>query len=131
MFVESVKFLNRQLKANAGRSTVMTLLHKFRDDECGVAISTEIILLMMILVFGVIAGNVSLRDAVNQEAADTGLAINNINQSYSYTGNTIAGVGTVAGSTFDDEADENDGADTAGDEPAGLSLVAPVPTSET
>ena len=31
----------------------------------------------------------------------------------------------------DDEADENDGADTAGDEPAGLSLVAPVPTSET
>jgi hypothetical protein len=107
----------------------MTLLHKFRDDEYGVAISTEIILLMMILVFGVIAGNVSLRDAVNQEAADTGLAINNINQSYSYAGNTI-GTDFVAGSSFADLSDENDGVDTAGDEPAGLSIVAPAAAAE-
>lgn len=108
----------------------MTLLQQLRDDEYGVAVSTEIILLMMILVFGVIAGNVSLRDAVNQEAADTGLAINNINQSYSYAGNTIAGVGTVAGSQFTDLSDENDGADTAGTEPAGLSIVTPTPAAE-
>ena len=108
----------------------MTLLHKFRDDEYGVAVSTEIILLMMILVFGVIAGNVSLRDAVNQEAADTGLAINNINQSYSYAGNTIVGVGTVSGSEFADLSDENDGVDTAGTEPAGLSIVVPSPADE-
>jgi hypothetical protein len=108
----------------------MTLLCKLYSDTSGIAISTEMILLMMILVFGVIAGNVSLRDAVNQEAADTGLAINNINQSYSYAGNTIAGVGTVAGSEFADESDENDGADTAGDEPAGLSIEAPTPVAE-
>lgn len=101
----------------------MTLLQQLRHDEYGVAVSTEIILLMMILVFGVIAGNVSLRDAVNQEAADTGLAINNINQSYSYAGNTIVGVGTVAGSEFADLSDENDGTDTAGSPPAGLSLI--------
>jgi hypothetical protein len=108
----------------------MTLLQQLRDDECGVAVSVEIILLMMILVFGIIAGNVSLRDAVNQEAADTGLAINNINQSYSYAGNTIVGVGTVSGSEFADLSDENDGVDTAGEEPAGLSIVAPVPATE-
>lgn len=108
----------------------MTLLQQLRNDEYGVAVSTEIILLMMILVFGVIAGNVSLRDAVNQEAADTGLAINNINQSYSYAGNTITGVGTVAGSQFTDLSDENDGVDTAGTEPAGLSIVSPTPAAE-
>ena len=117
-------------KLNNLRRVAMTLLCKLYSDTSGIAISTEMILLMMILVFGVIAGNVSLRDAVNQEAADTGLAINNINQSYSYTGNTIAGVGTVAGSEFADESDENDGADTAGDEPAGLSIEAPTPVAE-
>ena len=84
----------------------------------------------MILVFGVIAGNVSLRDAVNQEVADTGLAINNINQSYSYAGNTIALVGTVAGSEFVDESDENDGTDTANTAPPGLSLTTPAGSSE-
>lgn len=109
----------------------MSLLYRLRDDEHGIAVSTEIILLMMILVFGVIAGNVSLRDAVNQEAGDTGLAINNINQSYSYAGNTIAGVGTVAGSEFVDLSDVNDGADAAGAAPAGLSVVAPNASSET
>jgi hypothetical protein len=109
----------------------MTLFQKLYNDTAGVAVSTEIILLMMILVFGLIAGNVSLRDAVNQEAADTGLAINNINQSYSYAGNTIAGVGTVAGSEFADESDENDGTDTTGSEPAGLSIEAPIPSAET
>ena len=108
----------------------MSLLKSFRDDEFGVAVSTEIILLMMILVFGVIAGNVSLRDAVNQEAADTGLAINNLNQSYNYAGNTI-GADFVAGSSFDDESDENDGVDVAGEEPAGLSLVGVAAAPET
>jgi hypothetical protein len=103
----------------------MALFQQLYADESGVAVSTEIVLLMMILVFGVIAGNVSLRDAVNQEAADTGLAINNLSQSYSYAGNTIVGVGTVAGSVFDDNSDINDGVDTAGAAPAGLSLVTP------
>jgi hypothetical protein len=108
----------------------MTLFRKLHHDTAGVAVSTEMILLMMILVFGGIAGNVSLRDAVTQEVADTGLAINNINQSYSYAGNTIVGVGTVSGSEFADESDENDGADTTNEEPAGLSVEAPVPSGE-
>jgi hypothetical protein len=103
----------------------MVLLSKFRDDEAGIVASTEIILLMLILVFGLIAGMVSMRDAVSQEVADTGLAVNNINQSYSYAGNTIAGVGTVAGSVFDDNSDINDGADAAGAAPPGLSLASP------
>ena len=103
----------------------MTLINRLFKDVNGIAVSTEMVLLMMILVFGVIAGNASLRDAVNQEVADTGLAINNIDQSYSYSGNTNAAGDTVAGSTFNDESDVNDGADTANTAPAGLLLELP------
>jgi len=103
----------------------MALFCRLLKDVNGIAISTELILIMMILVFGVIAGNVSLRDAVNQEVADTGLAINNIDQSYSYSGNTNAAGDTVAGSTFNDLSDVNDGADNLDAAPAGLSLNTP------
>lgn len=109
----------------------MTLVTKLLKDVNGIAISTELVLLMMIIVFGVIAGNVSLRDAVNQEVADTGLAINNIDQSYSYAGNTNAAGDTVAGSTFNDNSDINDGADVANAAPAGLNLEAPAAAAST
>jgi len=109
---------------------MMALIQKLFRDDNGIAISTELVLVMMILVFGVIAGNVSLRDAVNQEVADTGLAINNINQSYSYAGNTIVGVGTVSGSEFADNSDLNDGADAANTAPPGISLTLPVAAGE-
>jgi len=108
----------------------MKIVRKLVSDVNGIAISTEMVLLMMILVFGVIAGNVSLRDAVNQEVADTGLAINNINQSYSYSGQTNGAGDTVAGSTFEDLSDLNDGADAANTAPPGLSLETPVGASE-
>ena len=108
----------------------MRLTARLWYDEAGVTASVEMVLLMMILVFGVIAGMVSMRDAINQEMADTGLAVNNVNQSYSYAGNTIPGVGTVSGSVFDDNSDINDGADTAGAAPPGLSLVTPAGVSE-
>ncbi len=108
----------------------MKILSKLYRDERGVMASTEIIIIMMLLVFGLIAGNVALRDAVSQEVADTGLAINNINQSYSYAGNTIVGVGTVAGSEFADESDDNDGTDTANQPPPGLDVSGVVGAAE-
>jgi len=108
----------------------MAIMSKLYGDERGVMASTEIIIIMMLLVFGLIAGNVALRDAVSQEVADTGLAINNINQSYSYAGNTIVGVGTVAGSEFADESDDNDGTDTANQAPPGLNLSGVVAAGE-
>jgi Flp pilus assembly pilin Flp len=101
----------------------MKSICRLMRDERGVVASTEIMLLMVILVFGMVAGIVSMRDAVNQEIGDTGLAINNLNQGYSYAGNTIATVGSVNGSEYVDNSDINDGADGAGVEPAGLSLV--------
>ena len=103
-------------------------------DEAGVIVSTEIILVLMILVFGLIAGMVSLRDAVAQELGDTGVMVNSLNQSYSFEGNTntVDGNATAVtpASVFADLTDENN-VDVADEEPAGLSLEAPTPAAET
>ena len=112
----------------------MNLMQKFWMDEAGVIVSTEIILVMMLLVFGLIAGMASLRDAVAQELGDTGLMVNSLNQTYSFEGNTnlVDGNANAAApaSLFNDLLDENN-ADTTNEEPAGLSLEAPLPAAET
>lgn len=109
----------------------MNLMQKFWQDEAGVIVSTEIILIMMILVFGLIAGLVSLRDAVAQELGDTGLMVNNLNQSYSFSGNTNTVVqsgnninAATPASAWTDLIDENN-TDSSDEAPQGLSLVQP------
>lgn len=112
----------------------MNLMRQFWQDEAGVIVSTEIILVMMLLVFGLIAGMASLRDAVAQELGDTGLMVNSLNQTYSFLGNTNTVDSTINAATpssnFADLLDENN-ADTTVQEPAGLSLVAPAVAPET
>jgi Flp pilus assembly pilin Flp len=114
----------------------MNLMQKFWQDEAGVIVSTEIILIMMILVFGLIAGLVSLRDAVAQELGDTGLMVNTLDQSYSFSGNTNTvddGGDTVNASTpsslFVDLTDENN-VDVTDQAPAGLDLITPLGNQE-
>jgi Flp pilus assembly pilin Flp len=111
----------------------MNLMRQFWQDEAGVIVSTEIILVMMLLVFGLIAGMVSLRDAVAQELGDTGVMVNSLSQTYSFLGNTNTVDATVNAATpsslFNDQLDENN-TDVTGDEPAGLSLVAPAAAAE-
>ena len=110
----------------------MKLMQKFWMDEAGVIVSTEIILVLMILVFGLIAGMVSLRDAVSQELGDAGLMVNTLDQSYSFSGNTNTvddGGATVnastPSSTFTDLVDENN-IDVTDMAPAGLDLITPL-----
>jgi len=67
----------------------MNLMRQLWQDEAGVIVSTEIILVLMILVFGLIAGMVALRDGVAQELADAGQMVNSLNQSYSFLGHTF------------------------------------------
>ena len=111
----------------------MNLMRNLWLDEAGVIVSSEILLIMMILVFGLIAGLVSFRDAVTQELADTGVMVNNLNQSYSFSGNTntstAANAQTPSSVNFDN-ADINDAADTAGATPEGISLVTPAGVAE-
>ncbi|NQV27860.1 MAG: hypothetical protein HQ518_26215 [Rhodopirellula sp.] len=111
----------------------MNLMRQLWQDEAGVIVSTEIILIMMILVFGMIAGLVSFRDAVTQELADTGLMVNTLNQSYSFSGNTNTSGALNAqtpASVFTDETDLNDTNPQATGVPEGISLVTPAGAPE-
>ena len=93
----------------------MKLVVRFWKDEAGVIISSELILVITILVIGLIAGMTTLRDAVTLELGDTAAAIGFIEQDYSFTGTTNgAANATTSGSTFVDLLDTGDEVDTAG-----------------
>lgn len=112
----------------------MNLMRQLWQDEAGVIVSSEIILIMMLLVFGLIAGLVSFRDAVAQELADTGLMVNALDQSFTFVGNSniddAAVTATTPASLFDDLTDENN-ADDNDDPGAGLDITVPAATAET
>lgn len=88
------------------------------DDEIGSVYSVEVVLITLILVFGAIAGLTSYRDAVSQELGDTAVALENIDQSFSYT-LTNGGVPVVR--SFTDTATTL--TDPVNAAPAGMSLT--------
>lgn len=53
----------------------MSLMERFWSGEAGLIISSELILVITILVIGLIAGMAALRDAVTMELGDTGAVI--------------------------------------------------------
>ena len=68
----------------------MKIVRKFWADEAGIIVSTEIILVVLLLVLGLLAGMASLRDAVASELGDLGEAINNLDGSYQFAGNVYS-----------------------------------------
>lgn len=70
-------------------------------------------LIITILGIGMIVGLTTLRNAVVQELADTGAAINNVNQSYSYSA-VVGHDSSTAGSQFLDLVDFCDDGDVSG-----------------
>jgi hypothetical protein len=99
----------------------MGMILTFYDDELGSVYSTEMVLATVLLVFGVIAGLTSYRDAISQELGDTAVALDSLDQSFSYTITTTTGGGAVVRS-FSDATVLTDLANTA---PAGLDLETP------
>lgn len=82
----------------------MKVLRRLWADEAGFVISAELALVATILTVGMVAGLVTLRDAVVQELADVAGAIGNVSQSYEYT--QVTGyTSAAAGSHFQDELD--------------------------
>ena len=74
-------------------------------DESGFVVSTELILVTVILVIGIVVGQTTLRDQVVTEIADTADAVSALDQSYMYSEIVVATHGSVAGTTFSDAAD--------------------------
>ena len=64
------------------------------NDDAGYIVSTEMLLIFVILVLGLIAGLANLRMAIVNELTESGLAILNLSQSY-----TIAGLTGCSGSS--------------------------------
>ena len=79
------------------------------NDEAGVILSAELVLVGTILVVGMIVGLTELSFNVNEELEDIGSAIGGINQTYYYT--LASGhKGEAVGSTYLDFEDECDNA---------------------
>lgn len=91
------------------------LLNRFWTEEEGAIISSELVLVLTIVVIGMIVGLATLRDAVVGELADLAAAIGSVNQTYSFSG--LSGhSSSVSGSFYTDATDfcEDGSVDTAG-----------------
>lgn len=92
------------------------MLYKLWNDESGVIISAELVLVLTVAVLAMIVGLSEVAVAVNTELNDISNAIGALNQSYSFThfGSTKAGgavsntKNSYAGSRFDDGGDDCD-----------------------
>ncbi len=93
----------------------MKVLSRLWKEEDGAIVSSEIVVVTVLLVLGMIVGLQSVREAVVTELADFAAAIGSINQSYSFAG--INGHhSSTAGSIFvdaDDSCDDRDSSDGA------------------
>ena len=104
----------------------MRLLRRLWNDEAGFVVSSELVLVATLLVIGLIVGLTSLRNQVVQELADTGAAIGMFAQGYEWYGTSKASVANTDAAGWDDLIDfcqtSPNGADTAGSEPADISV---------
>jgi Flp pilus assembly pilin Flp len=110
----------------------MTKLHRLWKDDEGFVVSTELILVAVLLVIGLIAGLATVRDQVVQELGDVAAAVSEINQSYSFSGVTGHSSST-AGSSFLDLNDfcDPDGQGPANNEPQCIEIDQIAATPET
>lgn len=91
-----------------------TLAKNLWNDDAGFIISMELILIATIAVIGLITGLTAVRDAVVAELSDVAGSVQDLNQSYAFTGVT-GHSGDTAGSGFEDALDHCDDAeDTSG-----------------
>jgi len=89
------------------------MLKSLWNDENGVILSAELVLIGTILIIGMIVGLVELQCAVVGELSDLGDAIGNLDQSYTTSGlrSLKSSGGTKAatyGASYRDQADEGD-----------------------
>ena len=89
----------------------MNVLRRFWNDECGAALSIELILISTIVVIGMIVGLATFRDAVVQELGDAAMGIGVLNQTYAMTTNIKGNVDNNYDRTAKWEFGHNDESD--------------------
>lgn len=83
---------------------MLKTLERFWSDEDAFIVSSELVIVSVMLVIGLLVGMVSLRDQVVQELADTGGVMAKWTQSFSMAGVTGHAAST-GGSAFNDTTD--------------------------
>lgn len=91
----------------------MKILCRLWSDECGVVQPAQMILLFSVLTIGTIVALATLRDQVIQSFGDTAVALESLNQSYSFT---VPGATSVF-------VDTNPLTEPVDAEPAGIDLT--------
>lgn len=86
----------------------MKILRALWIDEAGFVITSELLVIVTILVLGVMVGLIAIRDAIVQELGDIAAAIGNLDQSYSFNGVLMSNGATTRGSLFLDAVDQGD-----------------------
>ncbi|RMG39920.1 MAG: hypothetical protein D6725_04400 [Planctomycetota bacterium] len=88
------------------------MLKQFWNDDVGLVISAELVLVLTIAVLAMIVGLSEVAVAVNTELNDISNAIGHLNQTYRYTGfhasDNYKTKSTYAGSTWTDSFDDCD-----------------------
>ena len=87
------------------------MFNKLFNDESGVIISAELVLVLTIAVLAMVVGLSEVAVAVNTELNDISNAIGALNQSYFYTGfraDQVKPKSAISGSRWDDGHDDCD-----------------------
>ena len=94
----------------------MKVLQRLWNDEAGAVVSIELVLVGSVLLLGLIVGLAALRDSVNNELADLGSAVDELNQTYEFD-SVVGHSAAVSGSEHVDDTDfcdlEDDASATA------------------
>ena len=77
------------------------MLKQLWNDDAGFIVTTEMLLIFVILVLGLIAGLANLRMAIVNELTESGLAILSLNQSFTIAGLTGCGGSSGASGAVD------------------------------
>ena len=78
-------------------------LRKLWADDCGAVMASELLFLYTMLVVGTVSGLTAMRQAMVSEMVETANSLLALNQSYSFSGQSIAGVAYTAGSSATDQ----------------------------
>ncbi len=84
------------------------MLKNLWNDEAGVIISAELVLVLTIAVLAMVVGLHAVAKAVTYELGDLGAAFGAINQSYTFDGFTNNNHSAWTGSAYLDESDDCD-----------------------
>lgn len=99
---------------------MFNLLQQLKEDEYGVILSSELVVIGSLLVVGLISGATCLQQSVDAELTDLGNAVGALDQSYSFSSHQKRGAGGhcfawTAGSSFHNcESDQDCCGDLAG-----------------